>query len=309
MTPRPTPSPSAHSGLHPRNLHRVPYDFSRLRRAWPALTPYVRDNGFGVDSVDFAQPAAVKALNQALLREFYGIIEWDLPPGYLCPPIPGRADYIHHLADLLDEGGAGGIPRGDSVGILDVGVGASCVYPILGRHEYGWRFIGTETDPLALANARRIIAANPALADGVRVRRQTDPLTLFRGVVEPGEHFAAVLCNPPFHGSAAEAGAGSRRKVRHLHGDRSLAPVLNFGGQPHELWCQGGEVGFVRRMIAESAEFAGQCRWFTTLVSKSASLPSLLAALNQVPVRAVKIIPMAQGRKQSRIVAWTFAIR
>ena len=304
---RPLPANrAAQTGLHPRNPHRAPYDFARLRLACPALASFIRDNGFAVDSIDFANPAAVRALNQALLREFYGIVGWDLPPGYLCPPIPGRADYIHHVADLLGAGRAGGIPHGSSVAVLDVGTGANCVYPIIGHHDYGWRFVGTEVDSLALTNAQRIIAANPALAGRVQLRRQANTVAIFRGVVEPEEHFAATLCNPPFHASAAEALAGTRRKVANLHGDRSPTPVLNFGGQSSELWCQGGEVGFVRRMIAESAGFAGQCRWFTTLVSKAASVPPILAALKQVPAKTVRIIPMAQGQKHSRIVAWTF---
>ena len=40
-------------------------------------------------------------LNRAILMHHYGVKSWDIPAGYLCPPIPGRADYIHSVADLL----------------------------------------------------------------------------------------------------------------------------------------------------------------------------------------------------------------
>jgi 23S rRNA (adenine1618-N6)-methyltransferase len=48
------------------------------------------------------------------------------------------------------------------------------------------------------------------------------------------------------------------------------------------------------------------CRWFTTLVAQSAHLPAIRHALKAAQAADVRIIPMAQGQKQSRIVAWTF---
>ena len=85
--------------------------------------------------------------------------------------------------------------------------------------------------------------------------------------------------------------------------------VLNFGGRAGELWCGGGELAFVRRMIAESAGMAHACRWFTTLVSKSAHLPRLQEALRNVNAADVTTIEMVHGQKKSRILAWTFRER
>lgn len=89
--------------LHPRNKHRERYDFDQLTQINVTLAHYVRLNEYGDASIDFSDPKAVKSLNQALLKQFYGVYTWDIPHQYLCPPIPGRADYIHYLADLLDE--------------------------------------------------------------------------------------------------------------------------------------------------------------------------------------------------------------
>ncbi|MBI5382162.1 MAG: 23S rRNA (adenine(1618)-N(6))-methyltransferase RlmF [Opitutae bacterium] len=292
-------------GLHPRNRHRAGYDFERLGRSLPALAAFVTRNPVGRATIDFTDPAAVKALNQALLRADYGIAQWDLPPGYLCPPIPGRVDYLHHLADLLSMGDDTAVPRGPSVAILDIGVGANCIYPLLGAQEYGWRFVGTELDPVALRHAQQIVATNPAVAGRIDCRPQTQAAAIFRGAIAPGESFAASICNPPFHASADEAAAGTRRKLRNL-GKKNAAPVRNFGGQSNELWCDGGELAFIRRMIAESAQRPELCRWFTTLLAKSAHLPAVERALAQARVADVRIMPMAQGQKQSRIVAWTF---
>lgn len=299
------------TGLHPRNRHRGRYDFAALCAVSPGLAHFVSVNRYGDRSIDFANPAAVKALNGALLRHFYGVGEWDIPAGYLCPPIPGRADYLHHLADLLASDNGGVVPRGECLRLLDVGVGANCIYPLIGHAEYGWRFLGADIDPKALAAARRTVDAN-GLAGAIELRRQGKPQFVFQGVLRAGEVFAATLCNPPFHASPAAALEGSSRKWRGLGkgaGQARLAgtpPTLNFGGQGAELWCPGGEAAFVRRMVAESAQFASRCCWFSSLISKEASLPAVYGALKQAGALASETIEMAQGQKKSRLVAWTF---
>ncbi|MBK5256248.1 MAG: 23S rRNA (adenine(1618)-N(6))-methyltransferase RlmF [Vicinamibacteria bacterium] len=292
--------------MHPRNRFRKGYDFERLADRSPALANFVTPNAFGDDSIDFANPEAVKALNQALLQDAYGLHGWDVPPGYLCPPIPGRSDYVHHLADLLSGGKEALIPRGRSVTALDIGMGANCIYPLLGAREYGWRFVGSETDPVAFRWAGRLVARNRAVADLIECRRQTSPKECFKGVIKPGEFFDLSMCNPPFHASEAEANAGTERKRRHLGTTKAAGRVRNFGGRADELWCAGGELGFVRRMIAQSVEFSRQCRWFTSLISKRSHLPRLRRELEAVEAVSVRTIDMGQGQKQSRILAWTF---
>ena len=119
--------------LHPRNTNRERYDFGQLIGTCPELAPFVKPNKFGDESVDFANPDAVKALNKALLIHHYGITVWNIPTGYLCPPVPGRADYIHHIAGFLGKNNFGKIPAGPKIKCLDIGVGASCIYPIIGN--------------------------------------------------------------------------------------------------------------------------------------------------------------------------------
>jgi 23S rRNA (adenine1618-N6)-methyltransferase len=298
--------PPGKERLHPRNRFRKGYDFPALIKVSKVLGAFVKPNPHGDLSIDYADPKAVKALNQALLKQAYGIDAWDIPEGYLCPPIPGRSDYLHYLADLLSGGKSGAIPRGASVRVLDIGVGANCIYPLIGASEYGWRFVGSDTDPAALRWAGKLAAGNPALAPLIECRRQKSATACFKDVILPGEFFDLTMCNPPFHASAEEAAFGSERKRRNLGGANAAWGVRNFGGKSSELWCPGGEAGFVRRMIAESAGFGERCRWFTTLVSKSAHLPRLKEALRQAKATEVRTIEMAQGQKQSRILAWTF---
>lgn len=313
VTAKARAAPAEKTGLHPRNPHRGRYDFAQLISASPELAAFVAPNEYGDESIDFADPAAVKALNRALLIQVYGIRAWDIPAQYLCPPVPGRADYLHYLADLLAAGNRGVIPRGEAVRVLDIGVGANCIYPLIGQREYGWRFVGADVDAAAIANAQHIVDAN-GLSDAISLRLQASPSSIFKGVLQPQELFDLTMCNPPFHASLAEAAAGTQRKWKNLGrapdkratpGKRE-APVLNFGGQGAELYCEGGEEAFVLRMIAESAQLRGSCLWFTTLISKSASLPGVYRALKQAGVLQHKTIEMVQGQKKSRLVAWTF---
>jgi 23S rRNA (adenine1618-N6)-methyltransferase len=300
------PDPSA--SLHPRNRHQGHYDFDALLALSPALAAHLITTPYGERSIDFSQPAAVRALNAALLRLQYGIAHWQIPDGYLCPPVPGRADYLHGLADLLASDDEGVIPRGEQVRALDIGVGANCIYPLLGHAEYGWRFVGTEIDLQAIAIAQQILDANPGLAAAIELRAQMQRGQVFASVLKAGERFDVSLCNPPFHASAEEAARGSQRKWRNLGkptGKRAATP-LNFGGQSNELWCTGGEASFLRRMVNESAPLANSICWFTSLVAKCEHLPALRKQLHKVGASEVRELSMAQGNKQSRFLAWTF---
>lgn len=291
--------------LHPRNKHRQRYDFVELIAACPELKKFVAPNKWGDDSMDFADAEAVKTLNKSLLVHFYGVADWEIPPTYLCPPIPGRADYIHHIADLLASCNDGKIPLGDKIRCLDIGVGANCVYPIIGTRECGWSFVGSDVDAVSIANAKRIAVANPFLKDA-EFRLQKDEKHIFRGIIGADEFFDITICNPPFHASMAEANTGTLRKLSNLKGKRVTKPTLNFGGQNRELWVAGGEAKFVGQMITESAEFKHSCFWFSSNISKQSNLNAIYDQLKTIGAAEVKTIPMAQGNKISRIVAWTF---
>jgi 23S rRNA (adenine1618-N6)-methyltransferase len=314
MSKKPSAEPAAQKppaekkGLHPRNKHQGRYDFKQLVECSPELARFVLLNAYRDESIDFADPDAVRALNRALLKQMYGITAWNLPPQYLCPPIPGRADYLHQLADLLAADNGGVVPYGEAINVLDIGVGANCIYPLIGHGEYGWRFVGSDIDRTALACAQTTVDANSGFRDAIELRFQASSSAVFKGVLRADELFDLTLCNPPFHRSLDEARAGTERKWQNL-GKKTpgaKAPVLNFGGQGAELCCAGGEEGFIGRMVAESAQLPTSCLWFTTLVARSASLSAVYRALKKAGVQESRTIDMAHGQKQSRCVAWTF---
>lgn len=295
--------PSIKSSLHPKNKHRERYDFGLLTETLPGLKPFVITNNYGDESIDFFDPQAVIMLNKALLKHFYQIEYWEIPENYLCPPIPGRADYIHYVADLLTAPSAHSQKQ---TKCLDIGVGANCIYPLIGHHEYGWTYVGSDIDLEAIASAQKIVDNNPQLKDRISLRLQTNPKDFFTNIIQKEEFFDLSICNPPFHASAKDAHASTMRKLSNLKGGKVEKARLNFGGQSNELWYAGGELKFLTNMIYESSRFGKQCRWFTSLVSKEANLPKIYKNLDAVQAKAVKTMDMSQGNKISRIVAWSF---
>ena len=292
--------------LHPKNDHRFGYNFDLLITHHPDLKAFVFTNEYNTQTIDFANPKAVKALNKALLMAFYKITYWDVPQNFLCPPVPGRADYIHHLADLLATVKNPKFDRADAILGLDIGIGANCIYPILGNALYGWQFVGTDIDKKALRNCVEIIEKNTTLSGAISLQLQPNARFIFKDIIAPDDRFAFSICNPPFHSSQEEAAKSTLRKVSTLENTRNQKPILNFGGQHAELWCEGGELKFITQMIYESAKYPVQVMWFTTLVSKQSNLDHIYKILDKVSAVAVKTIDMAQGQKTSRIVAWSF---
>ncbi len=299
--------------MHPNNLHNNPYDFSALEKAHPSLAEFTFQNEFGTNTIDFASRDAVFHLNKALLKFHYNITDWSIPPHYLCPPIPGRADYIHHIADLLkdyakNEVSSDGKSKVNSIKGLDIGVGANCIYPILGAQIHNWSMVGADINEKAVLSARSNVAATPVLKEKVEIRQQYENAHLFKGVIAEKEYFDFTMCNPPFHTSPEEATKGTLRKMRNLESNDDTKKVitLNFGGQANELWCNGGEALFIKRMIKQSVEFQTQVGWFTTLVSKKEHLAKIYKQLDKLKVNHTTI-NMSQGNKKSRIIAWRFS--
>ena len=292
------------TGFHPKNKHTGNYDFKSLVKVNPELAPFVNINTHGIETIDFANPEAVKMLNKALLMQYYGLKNWDIPKGFLCPPIPGRAEYIHYAADVLEDT-YGTLQTKHKIKVLDIGIGANCIYPIIGVSEYDWKFVGSEVDKQAFEAATDNINSNQKLKENVAVRLQTSKRNIFKNIIQPEEQFDITICNPPFHSSEEEASKGTIRKNKNLGISDAKKPTLNFGGVNNELWCEGGELAFISNMIYESVHFKTQVKWFSSLVSKKDNLKPLLSHIKKTKA-TYQIIEMKHGNKVSRILFWTY---
>ena len=285
--------------LHPNNPHKGKYDFEVLSKNIPQLKEYIRKNPRGEDTIDFSDNEAVILLNKALLKTFYNIDNWDIPKSFLVPPIPGRADYIHYIAELLE--------KKDNVKVLDIGTGANCIYPIIGSQSYGWNFLASDIDSKSIENAQKIIDANKNLKDKIILKLQKNRDNIFEGIIDKTDRFDLTMCNPPFHSSLEAAIKANERKVSNLNkGNKEIKKGFNFGGQKAELWCDGGELLFLKKMAKESVKFSSQVNWFTSLVSDKDNIKPLGKLLEKLGAKEVKVLEMSQGQKISRVLAWKF---
>jgi 23S rRNA (adenine1618-N6)-methyltransferase len=279
--------------LHPKNKFIKGYNFDELIKINPKLETYVAKNQFDVITIDFSIPEAVKELNKALLFSYDKISVWDFSDKNLCPPIPGRLDYIHYLSDLISTD--------STIKILDIGTGATCIYPILGVAEYDWNFVASDIDLDSLDTAQDIIEDNN-LGSKIELRQQIDENNILKGILKDEDSFSAVMCNPPFFKSGEEAQGANKRKNRNLGNN----PVRNFSGNNNELWYVGGEKAFLHNYLYESSLFKEKSTWFTSLVSKKENIVSLQKSSAKLGAIDFKVIPMHQGNKVTRIVCWRF---
>ena len=286
--------------LHPNNPHKGKYNFKSLIKSSPELKGYLRKNPRGEDTIDFSDNNAVVLLNKALLKTYYNIDNWDIPKGFLCPPIPGRADYIHYIAQLIHG-------KNNNIRVLDIGTGANCIYPIIGSQSYRWDFVASDIDPKSIENAKKIVGANKNLKNKITLKLQKNRSNIFEGIIEEGDRFDLTMCNPPFHASLEEAINANKKKVDNLSkGNSKVKKGLNFGGQKAELWCPGGERLFLKKMVKESLKFSTQVTWFTSLVSNKDNIRPTKKLLEKLEAKDIKILEMSQGQKVSRVLAWTF---
>ncbi len=280
--------------MHPKNPFAKDYDFDTLIKQHPPLSDFVFVNKYGNKSIKFSDQQAVKALNSALLTAHYGLTYWDIPEDNLCPPVPGRLDYLLHIADL--------IPKAE-LRLLDIGTGANLIYPILATCHFNWQCTASEVDKDSLKNAQEIIDKNSELSK-IGLRPQQFKNSILENIIQPDDEFDIVICNPPFYKNRFEAEQKNRRKSQNLQLEEDEG--VNFGGRSNELWYKGGEEAFIKKMVAESLQFKDQVHWFSSLVSRKENLKNIKRAVNKTLPTKVKVVEMEQGNKKSRFVAWTF---
>ena len=290
--------------MHKQNPYNSRYDLKRLTKHYHVLEKFIVLNPNKEETIDFSVSEAVFALNKAMLLADFNLGDYDLPSGYLIPPVPGRLDYLLHIRDFLIE--KFNISENSQLNGLDIGSGANGIYCILGAQYFNWKMVGSETDAKAVDIANANIKKTKELNNKIEIRHQQDKGSLFKNTIQSKEKFDFMVCNPPFHNSKEETLKGSLRKVKNLGGFAAKEKfLLNFEGQANELWCNGGEVLFVKRLIKESVGFKNQVKLFSTLVAKSESVAAIKKQLNKAKAN-FEVIPMALGNKKGRYVLWWF---
>lgn len=288
---------SAITKLHEQNLHRKGYNFELLTATVPSLKSYLKANKRGQLTIDFSDATSVRLLNKALILSHYELDYWELPEQYLCPAVPGRAEYIHHIANHYRL-------QNQDICVLDIGTGASLIYPIIGTYHYSWRFIASDISAASLNNARSIIEHNERLQNKVILRQQSNGSYIFRNVMQRDDRVDLMICNPPFYASREDAQKSHQRKNRNLKIRKGTPP--NFSGLSHELWVKGGERQFLTNIIRESKAYVQQIKRYSSLVSRETYLHGAIKALQQQKVKHYEVIEFGTSNKKSRILTWNY---
>ena len=290
--------------MHAQNPYTDRYDLKRLATHHPKLQNHIVLNPSGEETIDFSNSSAVYELNKAMLLADFKVENYELPMGYLIPPVPGRLEYLLLLREFLS--GKFNIDINTKLRGLDIGSGANGIYCILGLQHFNWTMVGAECDANSVKIAKANMQHTKSLKNKIEIRHQENKSFLFKNIIHSEDQFDFTVCNPPFHSSKEEAFRGSQRKLNNLGREFDKKEVaLNFEGQANELWCNGGEALFVKRLIKESIAFKNQVKVFSTLVSKSESLSSIKKQLTKATAN-FEVLSMDLGNKKSRIVLWWF---
>uniref|UniRef100_A0A8C4E920 U6 small nuclear RNA (adenine-(43)-N(6))-methyltransferase n=1 Tax=Dicentrarchus labrax TaxID=13489 RepID=A0A8C4E920_DICLA len=279
--------------MHPRNRYKdKPPDFGYLAAKYPDFEQHVHTSLTGRPVVNFKEPEAVRALTCTLLKEDFGLTI-EIPLERLIPTVPLRLNYIHWVEDLID--GQKQPRRG-----IDIGTGASCIYPLLGATMNGWYFLATEVDDICFDYATKNVEQNN-LSDLIKVVKVPQKTLLMDALKEETEIvYDFCMCNPPFFANQLEAKGVNSRNSR-----RPPPSSVNTGGVT-EIMAEGGELEFVKRIIHDSLQLKKRLRWYSCMLGKKCSLAPLKEELRKQGVPKVTHTEFCQGRTMRWALAWSF---
>ncbi|XP_036053795.1 RNA N6-adenosine-methyltransferase METTL16 [Onychomys torridus] len=283
--------------MHARNRYKdKPPDFAYLASKYPDFKQHIQINLNGRVSLNFKDPEAVRALTCTLLREDFGL-SIDIPLERLIPTVPLRLNYIHWVEDLIghQDSDKSTLRRG-----IDIGTGASCIYPLLGATLNGWYFLATEVDDMCFNYAKKNVEQNN-LSDLIKVVKVPQKTLLMDALKEESEiAYDFCMCNPPFFANQLEAQGVNSRNSR-----RPPPSSVNTGGIT-EIMAEGGELEFVKRIIHDSLQLKKRLRWYSCMLGKKCSLAPLKEELRIQGVPKVTFTEFCQGRTMRWALAWSF---
>nr|CAI5844292.1 unnamed protein product [Callosobruchus analis] len=277
--------------MHPRNIYKTPPEFKQLVTQFPEFKEFLKLDITGKLILDFKDTKSLRGLSQTLLKKDFGL-DVEMPLNKLIPTIPLRLNYILWLEDLLSLTG-----KKEAIKGIDIGTGASCVYPLIAAKKNKWSMVATEVDDDSIKCAEQNVKRNglDSLISVVKVNEES----ILKEVAT--EDFDFCMCNPPFFGSVHELNPYySARKTSRPRPKNSFCATVN------EVVVKGGEVEFVSRLINESKELGTKIKIYTTMIGHKNSLPLLKKLLREVEVKSFSEAELCQGNTTRWGLAWTF---
>lgn len=293
--------------MHPRNPYKTPPSFKDLALKNEEFRKNAKIEISGKVSIDFKNAESLRALTRALLKEDWGL-DIVLPPEYLVPTLPLRLNYILWLEDLVSALKI--IDSGSPIYGIDIGTGASCIYPLLAAKKNGWHMLGVEKDEKCFKHAQENVERNN-LESLIKIRKNDGESIIVPSILndvfgpEPNV-FHFTMCNPPFYASEEELEKTSKsRSTNHPRPPPHNART----GSPHEVVVDGGEVAFIFKMIDESFEVRDKIQIFSTMLGHKSSFSKILKYLKEKDIQEIASTEFCQGHVTRWGLAWSHTVK
>ncbi|CAG8509194.1 1874_t:CDS:10 [Acaulospora morrowiae] len=289
---------SNHGQMHPRNKYKSnPPDFAALAFKYSSFYPYVHYTKEGKPYIDFKNPEAVRELTYCLLRNDFNLV-LEIPLDSLCPPIPNRLNYVHWIEDLVSTTE---MRQDRSVYGIDIGTGASCIYPLLGcTLNKNWVFLATDIDKKTVEYAESNVQRNNLDGRITVVHNQTDKKILLSEEVISNNNikFAFCMCNPPFYESQEQYERGVELK--------QSFPTSVCTGSPREKIFPGGEFQFIKDILEESLTLRNKIRWYTSKIGRMETVNKIVRELKRNGIDNYVVTEFCQGKTRRWGIGWSF---
>ena len=197
---------SLNKWMHPKNPYKTPPNFKEMAMKYPEFRKVVTQDISGKIHLDFNDPLALRILTTTLFKKDFQL-EVALPEKSLVPTLPSRMNYLLWVGDLLEL-----VPDlSDNVIGIDIGTGASTVYPLLAAKHFGWKMTATESNHSNYAAALSNVSKNK-LDDKIHLKLVNDK-EIYSSILSDEKKYNFSMCNPPFFKPEKDGSSFAKHKI------------------------------------------------------------------------------------------------
>ena len=266
-------------------------DFLILIKEFPELKKYIikHDEKIEEFSFDWSNNDLSLLMTKSILNYYFNIKYYDIPKGFLIPPVPSRLNYLNLINELIKD-----IEKENIIGV-DIGTGANIIYPILGNSIYNWKFICSEINNESYNNAKLILQKNN-LEENINLIKQENKNNIFVSIINQENKYTFSMCNPPYYDYEQEI------KIE----DKKRDTEYNFD----EVYYEKGELGFFERYFEESICYKKNIFLFTILIGKKSNSEIIYDKINSYNniIKLCDIKKIMTGNNVRYIIYWSFYI-
>ena len=269
-------------------------DFLTLIKEFPELKKYIlkqNEDNEGEFQFDWSNNELSLLMDKSILNYYFDIKYYDIPNGFLIPPIPSRINYINLINSIITKL-IKDIDIKNIIGI-DIGTGANIIYPILGYSIYKWKFICTEINKEAYNNAKLILQKNN-LENNINIIKQNNKDNIFISILNRENKYIFSMCNPPYYNYENEIKLEDKKRDNEYNFD--------------EIYYKNGEFGFFQRYFEESICYKNNVFLYTILIGKKINAENIydkLSSYNDI-IKIYNMQKILTGNNVRYIIYWSF---